>query len=241
MDSSIYSVMSAAKQYSYQHEINTNNVANANTNGFKQDKVSFKALYLNGGNTISTSSFTELNNVGIDLRSGALAHTGNNADITVNGEGWFELTDPQGNLYYRRSLTVMKNAEGVLVNADGGKIAAVGGGSIEIGNAPFKTDPVGNVITIAGGATQINGTFKVVEFDPQAAFKLPSGQISVDPEVPPIPAKEFSILQGYQEASNVNTVEAMATMVGTQKNYEMASKTLSTIKAMHKSSNSILE
>ncbi|KDM90857.1 hypothetical protein EA58_13940 [Photobacterium galatheae] len=233
--------MSAAKQYGLLHEVNTNNVANANTNGFKQGRVSFKALYLNGGDAIRSTSFTELNNVSIDLTSGPLAFTGNNAHLAISGSGFFELADLEGNRYYRRTLTVMKNADGILINADGGKIIGEDGKDIDIGDAPFKADPAGNVIVMAGEATQINGRLKVVELDPTSVFQRSSGEISVDQETPLLPAKEYTIAQGYQEASNVNSVQAMATLVETQKNYDMAAKTMGTIKAMHKTSNSILE
>ena len=135
----------------------------------------------------------------------------------------------------------MKNVDGILINADGGKITGIDGKSIEIGDAPFKTDPTGNVITISGNATQINGKFKVVDFNPSSAFKLPSGQISIDPETPPTLATMYEISQGYQETSNVNSVQAMGAMIGTQKNYDLATKTMSMLKALHKSSNSILE
>lgn len=241
MDTSLYSVMSAAKQYGLLHEVNTNNVANANTAGFKQDKVSFKALYLNGGDAINSTSFTELNNVSIDLTAGALAHTGNPSNLAISGQGFFELTDFEGNKYYRRTLTVMKNSDGILVNADGGKISGEDGKSIEIGDSPFKTDPTGNVIVLSGDATQVSGKLKVVSLNPQSVFKLNTGEISVDQEIPPLPATGYTVAQGYQEASNVNSVKAMATMVETQKNYDMASKTMGTIKAIHKTSNSILE
>lgn len=241
MDASLFSVMSAAKQYGQLHEVNTNNVANANTSGFKQDKVSFKALYLNGGDALSTSAFTELNGTHIDLTAGALNFTNNGSDIAISGNGWFELSDKEGNTYYKRSLTVMTSADGRLVNADGGLIMGEDGKSIEINDAPFKVEPNGNLIINIGAAKQVAGTLKVVEISPHSAFKLASGQISVDPESPPWPAADFYVNQGYTEASNVNSVQAMATMISTQKNYDMTIKTMSTLRGIHQKSNSILE
>jgi flagellar basal body rod protein FlgG len=241
MDASLYSVMSAAKQYSQLHEVNTNNVANANTSGFKQDKVSFKALYLNGGDALSTSAFTELNHTNVDITAGALSYTSNGSDIAISGEGFFQLTDKEGNTYYRRSITVMKSNEGTLINSDGGRVNGIDGKPLNVGNSPFKVDPAGNLIMNIGGATQVAGTLNVVELEPRSVFKLPNGHISVDVETPPKPAKHFAVAQGYSEASNVNSVKAMADMMNTQKNYDMSIKTMKTLKGVHAQSNSILE
>ncbi len=233
--------MSAAKQYSLLHEINSNNLANAETKGFKADNASFKAIYLNGGNAVSSLAYSELSNTHISTQAGPLISTGKSSDLALSGKGFFVLETDTGDTYFTKNISLMKSPEGVLVNIDGSKLITTEGKTVNVGTANYSIQPNGNIVDVANGSTQHYGSIKVVTLENSSIFKLPNGKISTDPETPPAELSTFDIHIGYQETSNVNSILAMGELVQIQKNYEMATKSLNTIKAIHKSSNSILE
>jgi len=241
MDVSVYSAMSAVKQQEQLIAVHSNNIANANTNGFKSDNVAFKALYLNHQQAGTVGGYTELKSTGLDLTPGALNHTGNPKDITVAGNGFFQLKNASGDLSYVRTLSLLTNQDGLLVNMIGERIQDVDGKSIHTGGEDFVVDGSGNVLKDAGGNQIHLGKLKVVELPREEAIKSPSGTVTTNPEFTPKNVQNSSVVSGYLESSNVNSVAAMAQLIEAQRNYELGTKLFKAAKSIHSSSNSILK
>lgn len=227
----------------------SNNLANVNTTGFKQDRAVFEdLLYQNvrqsGG---ATSQDTELPtglNIGTGVRvvateklftPGGVLQTGNNLDVAINGRGFFQVLMPDGNLAYTRDGTFQKSADGELVTANGYQIQP----SIQI---PQEAQSItigadGTVTVQLPGQAQPStvGNLDTVDFINPTGLQ-PIGEnlyretASSGTANPGTPGQDGfgSLLQGALEGSNVNVVAELVNMIETQRAYEMNSKAIST-------------
>jgi flagellar basal-body rod protein FlgG len=227
----------------------SNNLANVNTTGFKQDRaVCEDLLYQNvrqsGG---ATSQDTELPtglNIGTGVRvvateklftQGGMLQTGNAVDVAINGRGFFQVLMPDGNLAYTRDGTFQKNAEGELVTANGYSIQP----SIQIPpDAQSITIGADGTVSVQlpGQAQPSNvGNLDTVDFVNPTGLQ-PIGEnlyretASSGTANPGTPGQDGfgSLLQGALEGSNVNVVAELVNMIETQRAYDMNSKAIST-------------
>lgn len=154
-----------------------NNVANANTPGFKKDKVVFKeylAALEKGTEDVdlpnkewkpedfyrshgAEDSFVKVDGTYTMHDQGQLTPTGNNFDFALNGEGFFEILTPQGVRYSRKgSLTL--NAEGKLVNDQGHYVLSKGAPPVinPDGSMQLTTPPESRTITVGNNRLAIS-------------------------------------------------------------------------------------
>ncbi|PSV01119.1 flagellar hook basal-body protein [Photobacterium kishitanii] len=241
MDASLYLSMSAMKQNEINLQIVTSNLANANTDGFKRDTASFKALYLNQANTPIPVAYTELNGTGVDLAAGQLKATGNGNDLVIGGNGFVELKRPDGSSYYTKTLSLMTSANGTLVNVDGGILVNGKGKPITPPSGDFVINAKGNILTRVNHSYEPLDHFKIVELKASDIKKDSYGQIILNGDVTLQPLENANVIVGFKESSNVNSVTEMARMVQIQRDYELGSKALNASKTIQKVSNSILE
>lgn len=239
MDASLYLSMSAMRQNSMNLQSITNNLANANTDGFKSDNVAFKQLYLNGKGSPSVA-YTELSTTGIDLTSGALKATGNANDITVGGNGYFEFSRADGTKYYSKTSTLMLTSKGVLVSSTGDAIDNSKGKNISLSSSDFIVDKNGNVLQKDGLRYTPVDKIKVVALSPSTITKDQFGQLMLSGDGKPKEIDSPQIFVGFKEASNVNSVTEMARMVQMQRDYELSSKAFTASKEIQKDTSMIL-
>ena len=239
MDASLYLSMSAMRQNSISLQSITNNLANANTDGFKSDTVSFKQRYLNEKSSPSVA-YTELSFVGSDLTSGALKGTGNANDITVGGNGYLEFTHPDGTIYFSKTASLMLTNKGVLISSTGDAINNKKGRNITLSTNDFTIDKKGNIAQKNGIRYLPVDSIKVVNLPPADVIKDKFGQLSVIGNGQPIPVSSPQILIGFREGSNVNSVTEMAKMVQMQRDYELSSRAFSASKDIQKDTSMIL-
>jgi flagellar basal-body rod protein FlgG len=227
----------------------SNNLANVNTTGFKQDRAVFEdLLYQNvrqsGGQTSQDTELPTGLNVGTGVRvvateklftQGGMLQTGNALDVAIKGRGFFQVLMPDGNLAYTRDGTFQKNAEGELVTANGYSIQP----SIQI---PQDAQSVtigadGTVSVQLPGQAQASsvGNLDTVDFVNPTGLQ-PIGEnlyietASSGTANPGTPGQDGfgALVQGALEGSNVNVVAELVNMIETQRAYEMNSKAIST-------------
>lgn len=227
----------------------SNNLANVNTTGFKQDRAVFEdLLYQNvrqsGGQTSQDTELPTGLNVGTGVRvvateklftQGGMLQTGNALDVAIKGRGFFQVLMPDGNLAYTRDGTFQQNAEGELVTANGYSIQP----SIQI---PQEAQSVtiggdGTVsVQLPGQAQASNvGNLDTVDFVNPTGLQ-PIGEnlyietASSGTANPGTPGQDGfgALVQGALEGSNVNVVAELVNMIETQRAYEMNSKAIST-------------
>jgi flagellar basal-body rod protein FlgG len=238
-----------------------NNLANVGTTAFKRDSANFATMAYQDARTAGqqssgeTAYATGLNlgtGVGIQSTSriatqGAMQTTGNALDLALDGEGYFQVTLPGGQLAYTRAGNFSRSAEGQLVTAQGYVVQ------------PPVTIPEGATsITIAPDGTvsaAIPGTAEPAQLGQItiASFANPAGlatggdnflaetaasgaaQIGIAGEV-----GRGRVRQGFLESSNVNVVEELVDMIETQRAYEVNSKMISAVDEMLKNANQTL-
>lgn len=247
MNLSLYTA--ATGMEAQQLNLNTiaNNLANANTTGFKRSKIEFQDLLYESpraagaetgdGNRIPTG--IEIGN-GVRVAStakvftqGFLKQTGEQLDIAIEGDGFLEVLRADGTEAYTRDGGLKLSSEGVITTSDG--LPLQGG---------FQPIPPGTTaITISSsGLVTVQSPAGVQNFQIQLArFNNPSGLRSLGgnlyeetlasgvPEIGNPGQDGFGrIVQGFLEISNVNVVEEMVNMITAQRAYEINSKAIQT-------------
>ena len=246
MNLSLYSA--ATGMEAQQLNLNTiaNNLANVNTPGFKKSKIEFQDLLYQkprasgtdsgGGNLIPTG--VEVGNgsrvaaTSKVFTQGQLTSTGNNLDVAIQGDGFFEVTRADGTIGYTRDGSFKLNASGVVVNVDG--LPVVGFQPVPTGTTGITIAQNGQVsIQSASGTTSYRLT--MTRFANPAGLRSMGGNVyeetaaSGTPETGnPGEAGFGTTVQGYIETSNVNIVEEMVNLITAQRAYEINSKSIQT-------------
>ena len=223
-----------------------NNLANASTAGFRRRRLQFQDL-LYQNLVVPGSAATQQTTVSSGLQIGLGARTaaseiiqeqgdynttGNPLDLTIQGRGFFQVTQPSGEVAYTRAGTFHLDQQGNIVTADGNPLEPAI--TIPSDATSISIGADGTVTVMQPGQTQAQqvGTIQL------AMFPNPGGLISVgknlllpttasgDPIVGNPGGSEGlgSVQQGMVEQSNVNVVEEFIQMILTQRAYEANSK-----------------
>ncbi len=233
--------------------VTANNLANANTTGFKRDRVVFEDLVYQNLRQVGAQSSqnTELPSglaIGTGVRTvateklhsqGNIVQTGNSLDIAIRGRGFFQVLLPDGTQGYTRDGTLQINAEGQLVTSDGYPVQPAvtippGAESITVG----ADGTVSVRVAGQGPATSI-GTLQLTDFVNPTGLQAigqnlyqESGSSGAPQAGTPAQNGLGSLLQGSLETSNVNSVEELIGLIETQRTYEMNSRAISTADQM---------
>ncbi len=225
---SIQAVSSSLEVLGDQYRVITGNLAHASSSGYKRRVTSFAqslaSLSAAGpagptGAGATGAGGTVVGSTGIDFSQGSLISTGRPLDVALDGAGFFSIETPNGPKFTRQG-TFHLNAQGQLVDAAGGIVAGEGG---PIVIPPTVSEQKVFIATdgqvYAGG--QSVGKLKIVEFA-QPAQLVPAGAdtFTAPTGVASTPAKAARVHQGYQEASNVNTVDELVGLITVSRLYE---------------------
>lgn len=226
MDRLIYTAASAARALMQRQDGLANNLANANTPGFRADQVAFRAVPVMGAGASTRVQAIEAS-VGFDPKSGPVQSTGRGLDIAVVGEGYVAVQAPDGTEAYTRSGSLEVGPDGVL-NAPGGLPVAGEGGTLNIPAGATVNIAQDGLVTAQGasGPAQTVGRVKLV--NPPAGelrksadglLRMASGEdAQADPAV--------RVAAGALEGSNVSVVEAMVQMIAAARQFETQMKLL---------------
>ncbi|ROH86140.1 flagellar hook protein FlgE [Pseudomethylobacillus aquaticus] len=146
-------------------EVIGNNVANANTVGFKQGQTQFADVYassLNGSGSSQTGIGVQVAQVKQQFTQGNITTTNNSLDLAINGGGFFRLSN-DGNISYSRNGQFQLDKEGFIVNAEGQRLTG------------YTANPAGQVAT--GVATDIN--INTQDLAPRASAAV-TGLVNLD-------------------------------------------------------------
>jgi len=216
----IYTSAMAMRQGILRQEVTANNLANANTTGFKRDRLFVEELTAAGENpttdplSVNTRHWTE-------FTSGAFNPTGGPLDLALQSRGLFVVSDGQTE-YYTRDGRFQRGADGLLVDVQGRAVQG-DGGSITLPAGLVSVSPEG-VISVDG---VVIDRLRVVNFDdPQALRKASGSAFTKSDDAAEIPMENAVVRQGFLEASNVDTVKEMVEMISTARNYEINAKLL---------------
>lgn len=228
MNSGMYAALTGNLSAQRRLDVISNNLANANTAGFKADRIQFESILANVKNSTEGPIFSN-ERYSTDFSSGALRQTGNALDVALEGDGFFAVNTPQG-IAYTRQGSFHRGTGGRLVTADGYEVQGAGGpitvngGKIEIGSDGTVS------VQQAGQATATTvGVIAKVDFPkPYAMEKLGNGLFRPsDPQAGTV-ASTAGVKQGYLETSNVNAVVEMSRLIETSRYFEICAKAVKT-------------
>jgi flagellar basal-body rod protein FlgG len=255
--------LSAAIARQRQVETIANNVANANTPGFKKDQLTFKEYVVNldkGGNDIdlpnktwkpedfyrtsnNEDSFVKIDGSFTNFEQGDLIPTKNNLDIALRGNGFIEILTPQGLRYTRKGALSISN-EGRLITDQGYPVVK---SRIDLGQKPefiqlperkVSINQEGQIFTDQGIVDRLS----IVEFlDPQA-LKKEGNSMFINPDIKNVKADspKTIVLQGFLEQSNVNAIQEMAELIKASRNFDSVQNVIKTYDSMANKANTTL-
>ncbi len=245
----IYSLVSRGKTLEQQMDAVSNNLANVDTVGYKEDQPAFQQVlartigvapesdeetfvsneHLAPYSRVGTS-FVTVGDMGKDFSAGRLTPTGNDLDFALaTDKGFFSIQTPQGERYTRAG-TFRLSRDHQLVTAQGNPVNGKEGPLVLQGDKIQVTED---------GAIQVDGKpsggVRIVTFPfPERLQKLGGGLFApVDAANNPRTMEEVRVLQGYVESSNVNPVREMTKMIEANRAYTQMQKALTVADEMN--------
>jgi len=224
----IYIAASGAVLKQSQLEVITQNIANANTAGYKRSTISFKDYLLPNdvvGSKPDGRAMSAFSAIKADLSNGTLIRTGNPLDVAIEGDGFIAL---EGERYTRRG-ELKKDRDGYLTTFNGAKVLGAGGPiQIPPDSLDLSIDAEGKVSVMQPGSTLPSelDTLKIMDFGPDANMtKTGNGDFIAGGEG----MKSASVIkQGYREGSNVDAVIEMVRMIDSMREFESYQKIIQT-------------
>lgn len=228
MDNFLYIAASGAKQDLLGTGLRANNLANAQTTGFKAQLEQARAMPVYGDG-LPTRVFSMTESPTNNYESGPMVQTGRELDVAIQGDGWFTVQDANGQEAYSRDGSFQLGPDGMLTDMHGNMVMGDNGPiflPVPLDNLSFASDgtisvrPVGapeNVSEEVGRLGLVKPEYSDMERGNDGLFRMKDGtQAPEDVTV--------QIRSGMLEGSNVNAVDEMVNMISLQRHYEMQVK-----------------
>ena len=209
-----------------QQERLANNLANANTVGYKRDRTFTEALNERLDNEQAPQSDRSMTQWA-DQAAGTYEMTGNPLDVALGGEGFFVLSDEAtGAARYSRAGQFSLGEDGMLRNAMGQVVEGEGG--------PLQLPLDGGAIEIdRNGAVRVGGQeagkLRVVAFEDPLRLRRVDGAAFDAAGMEPEDVDTPDVKQGFLEGSNIDPVHEMTEMITHFRLFESQQKTLQTL------------
>jgi len=248
----LHSAATGMKAMDTKLDVIANNLANSNTTGFKSSRVNFEDLFyeerrqpgaLNSlGQRTSSGLFvglgTRVSNTQFDLNNGSMEETGQPLDLAIRGDGYFKVQSFEGigggEAYTR--------AGNLLMDVDGNLVLGTADGPIIEPNLTFPEGTEKNSITITSdgritaivnGQDEEIGQLLLYRFPNPHGLRQVGGNLLVETESSGAPTEGNPGIEGYGtvvqrflEASNVDPVRELISMIRTQRSFELNSQTI---------------
>lgn len=249
----LYSAATGMQAQETNLDVISNNLANVNTTGFKKSRADFQDLmYQYVVEPGAPTSQTTINPTGVQVglgvkttsvqkifTTGDATSTGNDFDVMVGGDGFFQVTRPDGTFAYTRSGSFRMDQNGQLVTPDGfvvspGIIIPPDYKKLTIGlDGTVSVTQPGNTVP-----TQL-GQLVAVRFPNNGGLKALGQGLYEDTQASGLPITGIfsqvgfgQLNQGFLESSNVSVVEQVVSMITAQRAYEASSKGITTADEM---------
>ncbi len=248
MDPALRTAASGMQAQQTRTDVIANNLANVNTTGFKRSRAHFEDLLyqtVQGAATLGSRDTEQLPTVQVGLGThltavqrveaqGSLEETDRPLDLAIEGEGYFQVQLPNGNMAYTRDGSLQISDQGMLVTSDGYAVqppikVPQGASSIVVSETGVVTAPA----TTTGGQAQELGRIELATFANPSGLDSMGQNLFTETTSSGEPIKGFPedngngrISQGYLEASNVQIVQEMVDMITAMRAYEINSKSI---------------
>ncbi len=223
MDNTKYIALSRQMALWKQMDMVSNNMANMNTSGYKQDEAVFSSYLVKTerGKDLAKEplAFTQDFATYKNFAEGMITETGNTFDLAIKGDAFFAVRTAEGERYTRKGQFTL-DAGGMLVTSTGDPV-------LSENNEPFFIAPGETEISIAenGEITTENGNIgrlKLVSFNDNQKLQKTANTMfaNTDGNGMVLENDNIRVLQGAIEKSNVNAIEEMTKLVNLQRSYE---------------------
>jgi len=229
MDRLIYTAMTGASHVLQQQATVSENLSNASTPGFRAMLSTFRAVPL-VGEGLPTRTFVVDSTPGADFTPAAFQPTGRDLDIAVNGPGWIAVIGPDGKEAYTRNGSFQVTPNGVLqtrtgldVQGDGGPITIPADTEVT-----FAKDGTISTVPRFGQATSVVavGRLKLVNPPAEQLERSGDGLFRMKDGTDAPADANVGVVPGTLEGSNVNTVEAIVSMISLARKFDMQMRML---------------
>ncbi len=242
-------------------EVISNNLANVNTTGFKRSRAHFEDLLYQteqGPTNVDNPDASTLNEIqvgrGVRLTAvqrndaqGPLEQTGRSTDMAIEGNGYFQVTLPNGQQAFTRDGNFSISDQGVLVNNGGYRVG--GDISIPVDATTLIISRTGVVtVSTATNADPVEiGQVEMARFNNPGGLSAIGENLFVETPASGQPAVGFPgedgfgrVLQGHLESSNVELVQEMVDMITAMRAYEINSKAVQSGEEMAQIANNLV-
>ena len=214
------------------------NIANAGTTGMKSSRAEFAEIYASSAGAIGGTNVglgVGVADVSQQFSQGSLSITGNDLDVAINGNGFFQIQMPDGTVAYTRDGSFKTDANGQLVTNNGYLVAP--GLTVPPNTQSLTVAPDGTVSATVQGSAQpvVLGNLQLASFVNPGGLEPRGQNLFVETAASGTPTTNApgsdglgTLQQGYLETSNVNVVEELVAMIQTQRAYELNSKAIQT-------------
>ncbi len=242
-------------------DVISNNIANLSTPAFKRGRAEFSDLIYQSDTRMGTASAADGTiiptgvqyGLGVKIGStyriheqGAFQETGNVFDIAINGAGYFQVVQPNGEIAYTRAGQFNLNDQGELVNSLGFIIEP----NIVIPQEAESIDisPEGEVFASFGDEVEAQnlGQLELAVFVNEAGLRAIGNNLYTETEASGPPLLDFpgtqnfgNLLQGFLEASNVDSVTEITSLITAQRAFEFNSRVITASDEMLQTINNV--
>ncbi|OIQ09818.1 flagellar hook-basal body complex protein [Neomoorella thermoacetica] len=250
---SLYSGVSGLRTHQTRMDVIGDNIANVNTVGFKRSAVTFKDVFYqtlrggsagNSGGTGMGGTNPQQIGLGVTLGSidvvhtqGAAASTGNGTDLMIQGDGFFQVKDSTGKIYYTRAGNFHFDDSGNLVTPDGFIVQGNNNGDINIGTnvTSYSIDKYGNVYI--NGSTTPTNQIQLARFSNPSGLVKVGSNLYIDSSSAGTATKNVAgstdfpnttIIPSALEMSNVDLAQEFTDMIITERGFQANARTITT-------------
>jgi flagellar basal-body rod protein FlgG len=260
MQRSLLTAASGMKAQQLQVDTIANNIANANTTGFKKNALDFRALFYQtlrqpgaaagpsqmDATGLQVGSGVEVAGSRMTMTQGAVELTGGRFDLAIQGNGFFEVQLPSGESRYTRDGALRVDGNGDLVTADGYYVLPRT--TFPSGVSEIQIAPTGEISYLDDvGEVQALATMQITTFPNALGLRMEGANLYA--ETPssgtPTPLTPGSagagvLVHGALERSNVQTVDELVGLIVAQRSYEVNSRAIQVSDEMLQQANQII-
>ncbi|WP_045215311.1 flagellar basal-body rod protein FlgF [Desulfonatronovibrio magnus] len=245
MRDSMYTAFFGAMTQEARMNVISNNLANVNTTGYKRENLAFEDVftrfasdYADPNDSLENRilwpeaklrSQTRASPTHLVFEEGGLKQTGNQLDLAISGEGFFEVETPEGEVAYTRNGAFYRDPDtGAMITAQRFQLLGEDGPIILPEDATDIVITNDGLVTADGEAVDV---INLTTFDDLNGLEKMGRQlfrIKEDSGVEPMAAENALVQQGFLEDSNVEVVYEMVNMIATMRNFEALQKIITT-------------
>jgi flagellar basal-body rod protein FlgG len=241
-------------------DVIANNLANVNTVGYKRSRADFQdlmyqTLRVPGATSAEGNQIPSGIQVGLGTKpvavqkifqQGDFVQTGNNLDLVIEGDGFFQIAMPDGTITYTRTGAFQMDSDGRVVNSDGYPLEPAI--TIPDDTLDISVGSDGKVTVTQANSNTVTeiGQIELTRFINPKGLKAigknlfsPTDSSGEPTTLNPGSEGVGTIAQGFLENSNVNIVEEMVNMIISQRAYEINSKAIQTSDEMLQLANNL--